>query len=117
MHIACFITLCECFLGIHPHWGLWRHIFFIRHNSTKTAIHNVGRAIISIQPEAEYFDFKMAESIQNWRKKWFYIKDEKAEEQKFGLAPFDPTKPVKKLKSWNQPLTEAELEEIEPLMA
>jgi hypothetical protein len=59
----------------------------------------------------------MAESIQNWRKKWFYIKDEKAEEQKFGLAPFDPTKPVKKLKSWDQPMTEAELEETEPLMA
>jgi hypothetical protein len=22
LHIACFITLCECFLGIDPHWGL-----------------------------------------------------------------------------------------------
>ncbi|KAM0825709.1 hypothetical protein ACQ4PT_069374 [Festuca glaucescens] len=59
----------------------------------------------------------MAESVQNWRKKWSYIKDEKAKEQKFGLAPFDLTKSVKKLKSWDQPLTEAELEETEPLMA
>jgi hypothetical protein len=41
----------------------------------------------------------MAEFVQNWRKKWFYIKDEKVGEQKFGLAPFDPTKQVKKLKS------------------
>jgi hypothetical protein len=24
VHIACFITLCECFLGIEPHWALWR---------------------------------------------------------------------------------------------
>jgi hypothetical protein len=22
MHIACFIMLCECFLGIEPHWAL-----------------------------------------------------------------------------------------------
>ena len=22
LHIACFITLCEGFLGIYPHWGL-----------------------------------------------------------------------------------------------
>jgi hypothetical protein len=22
LHIACFITLCECFLGIEPHWAL-----------------------------------------------------------------------------------------------
>jgi hypothetical protein len=24
LHIACFITLYECFLGIEPHWALWR---------------------------------------------------------------------------------------------
>jgi hypothetical protein len=30
-HIACFITLCECFLGIEPHWTLWCWIFTIRH--------------------------------------------------------------------------------------
>jgi hypothetical protein len=30
LHIACFITLCECFLGIEPHWALWRRIFVIR---------------------------------------------------------------------------------------
>jgi hypothetical protein len=23
LHIACFVTLCECFLGIEPHWALW----------------------------------------------------------------------------------------------
>ena len=69
LYIACFITLCEFFLGIDPHWGLWRRIFFIRRNATKTAIHNVGGAIISIRPEAKYFEFKMAESVQNLRKK------------------------------------------------
>jgi hypothetical protein len=30
LHIACFITLCECFLGIEPHWALWHRIFVIR---------------------------------------------------------------------------------------
>jgi hypothetical protein len=23
LHIVCFIMLCECFLGIEPHWALW----------------------------------------------------------------------------------------------
>jgi hypothetical protein len=27
LHIACFITLCEAFLGIHPHWVLWKFLF------------------------------------------------------------------------------------------
>jgi hypothetical protein len=30
LHIACFVILCECFLGIDPHWALWRQIFVIR---------------------------------------------------------------------------------------
>jgi hypothetical protein len=30
LHIAYFIMLCECFLGIEPHWALWRQIFVIR---------------------------------------------------------------------------------------
>jgi hypothetical protein len=24
LHIACFVTLCESFLGIEPHWILWK---------------------------------------------------------------------------------------------
>jgi hypothetical protein len=27
LHIACFITLCESFLGIDPHWVLWKFLF------------------------------------------------------------------------------------------
>jgi hypothetical protein len=60
----------------------------------------------------------VANSVQDWRKRWFYIKDEKSlEEQKFGLASFDPKKEVKRLKSWDQALSAEELEETNPLMA
>jgi hypothetical protein len=30
LHIACFVTLCESFLGIEPHWILWKFLFRIR---------------------------------------------------------------------------------------
>jgi hypothetical protein len=30
LHLAIFITLCEAFLGIDPHWGLWKKIFFVK---------------------------------------------------------------------------------------
>jgi hypothetical protein len=55
LHIACFITLCEAFLGIDPHWGLWRRIFSLRRNATKEEIHNVGGAIIVVRSDAQYF--------------------------------------------------------------
>ncbi|KAK1618776.1 hypothetical protein QYE76_024293 [Lolium multiflorum] len=30
LHLAIFITLCEAFLGIEPHFGLWKKIFFVK---------------------------------------------------------------------------------------
>jgi hypothetical protein len=36
---------------------------------------------------------------------------------KYGLAPFDASQELKKLASWDLPPTEAEMEEIKPLLA
>jgi hypothetical protein len=30
LHIAFFVTLCESFLGIDPHWVLWKFLFCLR---------------------------------------------------------------------------------------
>jgi hypothetical protein len=41
-------------------------------------------------------------------KKWFYINDRKvAPSDQYGIAPFDASKEVKKLTSWDSPPTEA----------
>jgi hypothetical protein len=59
----------------------------------------------------------MAVSVQGWRKKWFYIKDQKTtSSDQFGIAPFDANKSLMKLTSWDSPPTEAEVEDIKPLM-
>jgi hypothetical protein len=60
----------------------------------------------------------MADSMQCWRKKWFYIKDQKNSSfDHYGIAPFDANKYLKKLSSWDSPPTKAEMEDIKPLMA
>jgi hypothetical protein len=30
LHIACFVTLCKSFLGIEPHWIIWKYLFRLR---------------------------------------------------------------------------------------
>ncbi|KAK1694706.1 hypothetical protein QYE76_011403 [Lolium multiflorum] len=40
LHISIFITLCECFLGTHPHWGLWKCIFYLRRNNSRNVVYN-----------------------------------------------------------------------------
>jgi hypothetical protein len=60
----------------------------------------------------------MAASVQGWKKKWFYIKDQKASSsKKFGIAPFDANKNLTKLASWDSPPTEAKIKEIKPLLS
>jgi hypothetical protein len=59
----------------------------------------------------------MSASVQGWRTKWFYIKDRKASPgDEYGLAPFDASKELKKLTSWDSPPSDAEMEQIAPLL-
>jgi hypothetical protein len=118
LHIACFVTLCESFLGIEPHFLLWRSIFRLRPNVALARKPELGGAVVSVRPEAQYLEFSMAASVQGWRTKWFYIKDRKASpEDEYGLAPFDASKEVKKLASWDSLPSDAETEQISLLLS
>ncbi|KAK1631199.1 hypothetical protein QYE76_005514 [Lolium multiflorum] len=46
LHLSIFITVCEAFLGIDPHWGLWRKIFYVkRHNDSNAPPPSVALAL------------------------------------------------------------------------
>jgi hypothetical protein len=78
----------------------------------------LGGAVVSVRTEAHYLEFSMAASVKGWKKKWFYIKDQKtSSSKKFGISPFDANKNLIKLTSWDSPPTEAEIEEIKPLLS
>jgi hypothetical protein len=118
LHIACFITLWESFLGIKRHFLLWKFFFRLCPSVTLSKNPELGGAVVSIHPESQYLEFSMAASVQGWRKKWFYIKDRKvSSSNQYGIAPFDASKEVKKLASWDSPPTEAKMEEMKPLLA
>jgi hypothetical protein len=117
-HIACFITLCESILGIEPHFLLWKFLFWLRPSVALSKKPELGGAVVSIRAESQYLEFCMAASVQGWRKKWFYIKDRKvSSSDQYGIATFDASKEVKKLALWDSPPTEAEMEEMKPLLA
>jgi hypothetical protein len=58
LHIACFITLCVCFLGIEPHWELWRRIFIIRHPLR----YQTGGFSCQVRPDVPYFNLQTSEN-------------------------------------------------------
>jgi hypothetical protein len=77
----------------------------------------LGGVVVSVRAEVHYLEFTMAASVQGWKKKWFYIKDQKnSSSDQYNIAPFDANKDLKKLSSWDSPPTEAEMEDIKPLL-
>ncbi|KAK1601744.1 hypothetical protein QYE76_004999 [Lolium multiflorum] len=75
LHLSIFITLCEAFLGIDPHWGLWRKIFYGKRHNGNDDPPVVGGVGFVVRKEVNYFDYPMKEPVQGWRQKWFYLRD------------------------------------------
>jgi hypothetical protein len=64
LHIAYFITLCESFLGIEPHFLLWKYLSRLRPSVSLTKRPKLGGAVISVRTESQYLEFSMAASVQ-----------------------------------------------------
>jgi hypothetical protein len=100
LHIACFITPCESFLVIDPHWILWKFLFRLRPSVSLGKNPKLGGAVVSVRAESHYLEFNMAVLVQDWRKKWFYIQDKKAaSSDQFSIASFDAKAKLTKLTS------------------
>ena len=54
LHIATYITFCEAFLRIEPHFGLWLKIFCIKPNSSGSKLADCGGAMVSKMPKVSW---------------------------------------------------------------
>jgi hypothetical protein len=112
LHIACFIILCECFLGIEPHWALWHQIFVIR----RPLPFQIGGFSVQVRLDVEYFNLQMLKNNPGWRTKWYYAKDKSSNDESFGLEEFQPTGILRPRVSWKHDLSDEEMKITEPLM-
>src|SRR3954468_24591799 len=117
LYLALFITVCESFLGIEPHFGLWKKIFFLKRHGNPNGLFVVGGIGFSVIPDKKFLPFPMKESIQGWKEKWFYLRDRKAPGADSGLPPFVDELVLKPKKSWRNALTAEELSVADELYA
>ncbi|KAK1646043.1 hypothetical protein QYE76_063848 [Lolium multiflorum] len=116
LHISIFITLCEAFLGVQPNWALWKRIFFCRRNGSANVAYNIGGVVISVRSSVNYFDVKLPDSVQGWRKKWLYIREENHGCAEDNIPPFDGAEKILRRRSWDAEATEEERISTEALM-
>ncbi|KAK1682980.1 hypothetical protein QYE76_043828 [Lolium multiflorum] len=108
LHLSIFITVCEAFLGIDPHWGLWRKIFYVKRHNDSNGPPVVGGVGFVVRKEVDYLDYPMKESVQGWRNKWFYLRDPSVSGRCSNLPPFDDKLIAKPKISWQNTLSPEE---------
>ncbi|KAK1641667.1 hypothetical protein QYE76_059472 [Lolium multiflorum] len=105
LHLSIFVTVCEAFLGIDPHWGLWRKIFYVKRHNDSNGPPVVGGVGFVVRKEVDYLDYPMKESVQGWRNKWFYLRDPSVSGRCSNLPPFEDKLIAKPKKSWQNTLS------------
>nr|AAN05381.1 putative gypsy-type retrotransposon RIRE2 protein [Oryza sativa Japonica Group]AAP52609.1 retrotransposon protein, putative, unclassified [Oryza sativa Japonica Group] len=77
VHIANFIHTCEAFLGIRPHFALFRRIFFLKPQPNKSKPSVVGGAGFQLRGtlSQKYFSMPFKTSNKGWHANWFYVQN------------------------------------------
>jgi len=75
LHISIFVHLCEAFLGIYPHFDLFKTLFFLNPYPKFSNVAMVGGANLELRSEmaGRYIPYTPRRQIGDWRAEWFYI--------------------------------------------
>ena len=80
-HIVAFIALCEGYLGIEPHFELWRYFFSVslHKKRERSGDLSVPMGCTSIHLRAhrstKYMTYLLSRSNKGWHALWFYVKN------------------------------------------
>ena len=83
-HMVAFIALCEGFLGINPHFDLWRYFFTVnlqkkREKGSRQELHmSMGCVGIQLRNNqvGKYPSMRLSTSNKGWHSQWFYLKND-----------------------------------------
>jgi len=76
--IATFIHLCEAFIGIEPHFDLFRYLFCLRKKGAVGGSKIAGAVYLNLydRMKNQYLSCLWNTSLTEWYKRWFYIREE-----------------------------------------
>jgi hypothetical protein len=80
-NVSMFVHFYEAFVGIKPHWILFRKFFRLKPQLGTNDPRVVGGVGIQMREDTAdlYLAYKLIESNQDWKAKWFYISNHHSE--------------------------------------
>ncbi|RLN27738.1 putative gypsy-type retrotransposon [Panicum miliaceum] len=109
--IATFIHLCEGFLGITPHFNLWRALHDLRAYPNKDTSDVVGGGAFSLHQGGKYPEASFKDSNKRWAAEWFVVANPAP-----GLPPCTDL-PLVLNTRWEEKPTDEDMVEVEVLLA
>jgi hypothetical protein len=108
--VSTFIHFCEAYLGIPPHFLLWRYFFCVKSTGKRSGL--VGAVMFNLRSglKAEWIDTDLPDNTAGCRLEWFYIAD-----QIPGLPRHTGHKPAK-ISEWDLGLSTRELEDLKGVL-
>ena len=73
LNISAFIVVCEAFLGVKPHFGLWLKTFNVKPKVVSGRQAECGGAMVGKMPNLTWLEGSFVETIKGWQSGWFYI--------------------------------------------
>jgi hypothetical protein len=76
--ISIFITLCESYLGILPHFHLFCHFCCLKKKGVVGGSRVTGGAYLNLRDgmREEYLLMPLSSSLMDWHQKWFYVRQQ-----------------------------------------
>ena len=75
LHISIIVHLCEAFLGVYPHFNLFKSLFQLVPFPNLKNVARLGGADLQLRPESvgKYIPYTPNPKIGDWRSEWFYV--------------------------------------------
>ena len=71
LNVSAFIVVCEDFLRIRPHFGLWLKTFNIKPKVVGGQRVECGGAMVGKMPNVTWLEVSFVEIIKGWQSGWF----------------------------------------------
>jgi hypothetical protein len=106
--------LCEAYLGILPHFGLWKYLYHCRPGMAGGQHQLVGGASLEMRRgrKSEYLNIPLKDNIKGWRLEWFIV-----ENHGNSLPPRSGRQLDVRAPSWIESPTDLEITEARVLLA
>jgi hypothetical protein len=114
LQISIYVHLCEAFLGVLPHFGLWKYLYHCRPGMAGGQHQLVGGASLEMRRgrKTDYLEIPLKDSIKGWRLEWFIVENHRS-----SLPPRSGRQPDVRTPSWTESPTDQEVAEAGALLA